>query len=207
MWPRMERIYEIYSLALVTWRDWIFRPLNKEETNAVLKLIEKERKWWSLQYKTGKWSCMVLRGTGVEWRWCLCEGPYANSVQRILASQFLADTEIIFTRETAEFLQQNPVTEHMKKAETRLLEEQWRVQVYLPESTEDELAIKCQKVPSRNTRRSSTVPEPAGCWQKWKFWVSYIILCLEFRMAWENWKLLETHRPVLQQLRSVDKLH
>uniref|UniRef100_A0A8C3VCR9 Cullin-1 n=1 Tax=Catharus ustulatus TaxID=91951 RepID=A0A8C3VCR9_CATUS len=82
-------IYEIYSLALVTWRDCLFRPLNKQVTNAVLKLIEKER-----------------------------------------------NGETINTRLISGVVQ----------SYARLLEEQRRVQVYLHESTQDELARKCEQV-------------------------------------------------------------
>uniref|UniRef100_A0A9J7YZI7 Cullin 1b n=1 Tax=Cyprinus carpio carpio TaxID=630221 RepID=A0A9J7YZI7_CYPCA len=83
-------IYEIYSLALVTWRECLFRPLNKQVTNAVLKLIEKER-----------------------------------------------NGETINTRLISGVVQ---------SYEARLLEEQRRVQVYLHESTQDELARKCEQV-------------------------------------------------------------
>ncbi len=151
-WVKREKddgkrdVHTIYTLALVQWKEYMFKPIQAKGklVPAVLKQIEKQRNGEIIDTSLVKRVVDSFVALGLR------EGDSRNpdlSVYRSeLETAFLQSTEIYYTNESARFIAENSVTDYMKKVETRLKEEVDRVEVYLHQTTQDKLLKRCETV-------------------------------------------------------------
>lgn len=144
-----EKVYQIYRLALVVWRDALFLPLRDQLFQSVMTMITRERDGETVNTQLIRSVTDSFVSLGVEEE-NENEASTHNSplavYKKCFEEDFLSTTEEYYIKESATFLEQNPVTEYLKKAISRFDEESRRVQTYLHESTRDELALRCEKV-------------------------------------------------------------
>ncbi|PNP52245.1 hypothetical protein THARTR1_07454 [Trichoderma harzianum] len=124
-----KNIYDVYTLHLVQWRKVLFEQVSEKVMDAVLKLVEKQRNGETIEYGQIKQVVDSFVSLGLD------EADPSKSTLDVyryhFERPFLAATKEFYQAESKQFVAENPVVEYMKKAESRLAEEEERVNMYL----------------------------------------------------------------------------
>lgn len=130
-----KNIYQVYTLALVQWRDVFFNHLQKKQkcTTAVLKLIEASRNGEAVDTSLIKKSIESFVALGLDET--DANRTNLDVYKEAFEKPFIIQTEKYYTAESNAYIAENSVTDYMKKAVTRLQEEEDRVDLYLNAST------------------------------------------------------------------------
>ncbi|KAM3511452.1 hypothetical protein MY11210_004879 [Beauveria gryllotalpidicola] len=124
-----KSIYDVYTLHLVQWRQVLFKNVWSKVMDAVLKLVEKQRNGETIEHGQIKQVVDSFVSLGLD------EADPSKSTLDVyrfhFEKPFLEATKEFYESESKQFVAENSVVEYMKKAETRLAEEEERVVMYL----------------------------------------------------------------------------
>jgi cullin 1 len=124
-----KHIYDVYTLHLVQWRNVLFAQVSGKVMDAVLKLVEKQRNGETIEYNQIKLVVDSFVSLGLD------EGDSTKTTLDVyrfhFEKPFLDATREFYQTESKQFVAENSVVEYMKKAESRLEEEEERVKLYL----------------------------------------------------------------------------
>ncbi|CDU24748.1 probable SCF complex member Cullin 1 [Sporisorium scitamineum] len=159
-WVKREKdegrkyVYTVYILALVQWKEHMFRYVQQKGrlVQALLKQIEKQRNGEVIEASLVKKVVDSLVSLGLDE--ADTNRQNLDVYRQEFEKPFIEATEVYYTAESDAFVSQNTATDYMKKAETRLKEEEDRVELYLHASTRTKLVHTCDNV---LVRRHSTM--------------------------------------------------
>lgn len=138
-----KNIYDVYTLHLVQWRKELFEKVNGKVMDAVLKLVEKQRNGETIEHSQIKQVVDSFVSLGLD------EADPSKSTLDVyryhFERPFLNATKDFYLAESKQFVAENSVVEYMKKAETRLAEEEERVRMYLHQDIAIPLKKTCNQ--------------------------------------------------------------
>ncbi|KEI37061.1 uncharacterized protein L969DRAFT_78791 [Mixia osmundae IAM 14324] len=140
-----KKVYTIYTLALVKWRDTLFEQVQSSKglTNALFKVIEKQRNGETVDNNLIKRATDSFVALGID----ETDANRQNLAiyKSAFETAFLVDTERYYRLESESFIANNSMTDYMKKAEGRLKEEEDRIEMLLHPSSRREIVMTCEK--------------------------------------------------------------
>uniref|UniRef100_A0A1D1Z844 Cullin-1 n=1 Tax=Anthurium amnicola TaxID=1678845 RepID=A0A1D1Z844_9ARAE len=143
-----KTVYDVYTLTLVSWREHMFKHVERHVMTAVLKLIERQRNGETVETGLVKSVVESFVALGLD------DADSSKSTLDVYKDHFekpfVEASEVYYKAESEKFVSENSVTDYMKKAETRLSEEENRVKMYLHTSTNKPLITTCEAVLVKN---------------------------------------------------------
>jgi cullin 1 len=139
-----KKIYDVYTLCLISWRTHLFSNIHGIVMEAALKLTERHRLGEMIDYSLIKNISHSFGMLGLDE--FNTSRKTLDIYKKYFEEPFIASTVAFYAKESEGFLSENPLSEYCKKAEARLREEEMRVDLYLDESSMKPLILACETV-------------------------------------------------------------